>query len=61
VGAAAVATGIAMLVALGLAVLPKRGLGGGEFEILLAAVSFGLALIGAGRLRLIHIFEHDRE
>jgi putative oxidoreductase len=61
VRAAAVATGIAMIVALGLAVLPKRGLGGGEFELLLAAVSFGLALIGAGRLRLVHIFEHDRE
>jgi putative oxidoreductase len=61
VRAAAVATGIAMLVALGLAVLPSRGLGGGEFEVLLAACSFGLALIGAGRLRLTHIFEHDRE
>ncbi|HVV15021.1 MAG TPA: DoxX family protein [Candidatus Paceibacterota bacterium] len=61
VRAAAVATGIAMLVALALAVLPKRGFSGGEFEILLAATSFGLALIGAGRLRLTHIFEHDRE
>jgi putative oxidoreductase len=61
VRAAAVATGIAMLVALGLAVLPTRGFAGGEFEILLAASSFGLALIGAGRLRLTHIFEHDKE
>ena len=61
VRAAAVATGIAMLVALALVVIPKAGFLGGEFEILLAAVSFGLALAGAGRLRLVHVFEHDKE
>lgn len=61
VRAAAVATGIAMLVALALVVVPKAGFAKGEFEILLAACSFGLALIGAGRLRLAHVFEHDKE
>ena len=57
---AAVATGIAMLVAVSLAVYPHRGLGGSEFEILLAGVSFGLAFIGAGKYRLAHIFEHEK-
>ncbi len=61
VRAAGVATGIAMLVALALVVVPKSGFLGGEFELLLAACSFGLALVGAGRLRLTHVFEHDRE
>lgn len=61
VRAAAVATGIAMIVALVLVTLPNKGLSGGEFEILLMTVSFGVALVGAGRLRLTHVFEHDRE
>jgi uncharacterized membrane protein YphA (DoxX/SURF4 family) len=59
--AAAVATGIAMLVAISLVTAPHRGLGGSELEIMLAAVSFGLALIGAGKYRILHLFEHDRE
>lgn len=61
VRAAAVSTGIAMIVALLLVIIPKKGVAGGEFEILLMMASFGLALIGAGRLRLMHVFEHDRE
>ncbi len=58
---AAVGTGIVALVAFQLAVAPKRGFAGGEFELLLAAVSFGLALIGSGRCRLANIFEHDQK
>jgi putative oxidoreductase len=58
---AAVATGIVALVAAFVAVVPNKGFLGAEFELLLAAVSFGIALIGAGRLRLAHMFEHDRE
>ena len=57
--AAAVATGIVALVAVFTAVAPMKGFLGGEFELLLAAVSFGLALVGSGKLRLTHIFEHD--
>ena len=59
--AAAVATGIVAMVAFLTAVAPKRGISGGEFELLLAAVSFGVALIGSGRYRLTQTFEHDRE
>lgn len=58
---AAVATGIVALVAFFSAVLPNKGFLGGEFELLLAATSFGIALIGSGRARLTHTFEHDRE
>ena len=57
---AAVATGIAMVVAVMLVTLPHKGFLGSEFEILLAVVSFGLAFIGAGKYRLAHIFEHDK-
>lgn len=57
---AAVATGIAMLVAVCLAVAPHKGILGSEFEILLATASFGIAFIGAGKYRLMHIFEHDK-
>jgi uncharacterized membrane protein YphA (DoxX/SURF4 family) len=59
--AAAVATGIVALVAFLIAVVPQRGIAGGELELLLSAVSFGIALSGAGGYRLVHIFEHDRE
>ena len=57
---AGVATGIAMLVAVALATYPNRGLLGSEFEILLMAVSFGVALTGAGEYRLLHMFEHQK-
>ena len=57
---AGVATGIAMVVAVLLVTLPGKGLAGSELEILLMTVSFGIALIGAGNYRLLHIFEHDR-
>jgi uncharacterized membrane protein YphA (DoxX/SURF4 family) len=57
--AAAVATGIVALVAFFIAVEPTRGVAGGELELLLAAVSFGIALAGSGRARLLHVFEHD--
>ena len=57
---AAVATGIAMVVAVVLATLPHKGFLGSEFEVLLAVVSFGIAFIGAGKYRLAHIFEHDK-
>jgi uncharacterized membrane protein YphA (DoxX/SURF4 family) len=57
--AAAVATGIVALVAFSIAVFPMRGFFGGELELLLAFVSFGLALAGSGRARLLHVFEHD--
>lgn len=57
--AAGVATGIAMIVALALAVVPSRGIAGGELELTLMVCSFALALIGAGKYRLLHLFEHD--
>jgi putative oxidoreductase len=57
--AAAVATGIVGLVAAFIAVVPMRGIAGAELELLLSAASFGLALVGSGRARLLHIFEHD--
>lgn len=57
---AAVATGIAMIVAVCLAVAPHKGILGSEFEILLAVVSFGLAFTGSGKYRLMHMFERDK-
>lgn len=59
--AAAVATGIVALFAALLAVIPKGGVFSAELELLLAAVSFGLALNGSGSYRLMHLFEHDHE
>lgn len=58
--AAAVATGIVALVAAGVAVIPSRGILSAEFELLLAAVSFGIAFAGTGRIRIAHLFEHDQ-
>jgi len=58
---AAVATGIAMVVAALLVGFPQGGYSGAEWEILLALSSFGLALTGAGSLRLLNIFEHDKD
>lgn len=55
---AAVATGIAMVVAVALVTYPHKGITGSEIELLLMAVSFGLALTGMGKYRLFHIFEH---
>lgn len=55
---AAVATGIAMVVAVSLVGYPKGGFSGAEFELLLMAVSFGLALTGMGKYRLMKTFEH---
>ena len=54
---AGVATGIAMLVAASLVGFPKAGWNGAEFELLLMSVSFGLALTGMGKYRLLNIFE----
>lgn len=58
--AAAVATGIVALVAAGVAVIPSRGILNAELELLLTAVSFAIAFAGSGRVRISHIFEHDR-
>ncbi len=55
---AAVATGIAMVVAVSLVTYPHGGLIGSEFELLLMAVSFGLALTGMGKYRLTKMFEY---
>lgn len=55
---AAVATGIAMLVAVCLVTYPHGGFAKSELELLLMTVSFGIALTGAGKYRLMHIFEH---
>ena len=57
--AAGAALTVVMLVAIFLAIAPSKGALSAEFEWLLAAVSFGLALSGAGRFRLTHLFEHD--
>jgi len=57
---AAVALGIVALVATFAVSMPMRGLSGSEFELLLAAAAFGLALTGAGKLRLTHTFEHEQ-
>lgn len=57
---AAVALAIAMFVALVFVALPSRGFAGSEFELVLLFTSLGLALTGAGKFRLTHLFEHDR-
>jgi putative oxidoreductase len=57
--AAAAALTVVMLVAIFVAVAPSKGALAAEFEWLLAAVTFGLALSGSGRLRVTHLFEHD--
>lgn len=54
---AGVATGIAMVVAVLLVGYPKAGWNGAEFELMLMAVSFGLALTGMGKYRLLNVFE----
>lgn len=54
---AGVATGIAMVVAVILVGYPKAGWNGAEFEFMLMAVSFGLALTGMGKYRLLSVFE----
>lgn len=54
---AGVATGIAMAVAVLLVGYPKAGWNGAEFELMLMAVSFGLALTGMGKYRLLNLFE----
>ena len=57
---AGVVLGIEMLVAIFLTGL-GRGWSAHELEFLLMVLAFGLALAGSGRLRLVHIFEHDHE
>lgn len=57
---AALALGIVGLFAALLVGIPKGGLSGAEFELLLAAVGFGFALHGVGSYRLMHLFELDR-
>lgn len=58
---AAVLTGIAMVVAALTVGLPSGGYQGAEWEIMLALASFGLVLTGAGKWRLMSIFEHDKD
>jgi putative oxidoreductase len=58
--AAGVALGIVALMAIHLAIAPQKGALAGEFEWLLVAVSFGVALAGAGGYRLVDLFEYDR-
>lgn len=57
---AGVVLGIEMLVAIFL-----TGIGAGwsahELEFLLTVLSFGLALTGSGRARLVEVFEYDHE
>jgi uncharacterized membrane protein YphA (DoxX/SURF4 family) len=55
-----VVLGIEMLVAIFLTGI-GRGWGAHELEILLMLLSFGLALAGSGKLRVLHIFEYDHE
>jgi putative oxidoreductase len=55
-----VVLGIEMLVAIFLTGI-GRGWSAHELEILLMLLSFGLALAGSGRLRVLHIFEYDHE
>ena len=56
---AGVVLGIEMLVALFLTVPTNTAFGGHELEIMLMASSFGVALAGAGKVRLTHLFELD--
>jgi len=37
----------------------EKGWAAHELEFLLMAVAFGIALGGAGKLRISHLFEHD--
>ena len=57
--AAAVATGIVAIFAFCLVTFPAAGIKGSELERLLAAASLGIALVGSGRARIVHLFEHD--
>jgi len=50
--------GIEMLVAIYITGL-ARGWAAHELEFLLMALAFGIALGGAGKLRMSHLFEHD--
>lgn len=56
---AGVVLGIEMLVAIFLTLPSNTAFGGHELEIMLMAGSFGIALCGAGSIRLTHLFEHD--
>ena len=55
-----VVLGIEMLVAIFLTGI-GRGWNPHELEILLMLLSFGLALAGSGKLRVLHVFEYDHE
>ncbi len=57
---AALILGIEMLVAVLLVAYPHGGLAHSEFELLLAAASFSIAFIGAGKYRLSNLFEHEQ-
>jgi putative oxidoreductase len=57
---AGVVLGIEMLVAIVLTGI-GRGWSAHELEVLLMVLSFGLALAGSGRLRIVHVFEYDHE
>lgn len=59
--AAAAALGVVAFFAAYLAVFPRAGVIGAEFELLLSAVSFGLALVGSGAYRVLHVFELDQD
>jgi putative oxidoreductase len=56
---AGVVLGIEMLVAIFMTLPSNTAFGSHELEILLMASSFGVALAGAGKVRLTHLFEHD--
>ena len=55
-----VVLGIEMFVAIFLTGV-SRGWSAHELEFLLMVLSFGLALAGSGRVRLVHMFELDHE
>ena len=55
-----VVLGIEMLVAIFLTGI-GRGWSAHELEFLLMVLSFGLALAGSGKVRLVHVFEFDHE
>jgi uncharacterized membrane protein YphA (DoxX/SURF4 family) len=57
---AGVVLGIEMLVAIFITGI-GRGWSAHELEFLLMMLAFGLALAGSGRVRLVHVFEHDHE
>jgi putative oxidoreductase len=56
----AVAFGIEMVVAFFLTGF-ARGLAAHDLEIVLALNSFAIAFAGAGKYRLMHVFEHDQQ